>query len=112
MAIWDLRNRGLETNQAADLKAQRDKQLTQVGNLTVLSKSANDNIKQTLSQLDNKDRYIRFLQAARSKADSINLALASNSTSEGRAMNRRTRIIIMPKLNQFYDLLNPNSAPQ
>lgn len=221
-------------DQVADLKAQRDKQLTQVGDLTVLSKSANDNIKQTLSQLQQKDQYIQFLQAARSKADSINLALAvnlksvlqdgiadkdvevkvdktvvfinlsdkmlyqsgsanltpkakevlgkiakiiesrpelevmvegytdnvpikttgiednwdlsvkratsvvrvlqktynvnpnkliaagrgeynalaSNSTSEGRAMNRRTRIIIMPKLNQFYDLLNPNAAPQ
>lgn len=220
--------------QVADLKAQRDKQLTQVGDLTVLSKSANDNIKQTLSQLQQKDKYIQFLQAARSKADSINLALAvnltsvlkdgiedkdvevkvdktvvfinlsdkmlyqsgsanltpkakevlgkiakiiesrpdlevmvegytdnvpikatgiednwdlsvkratsvvrvlqktynvnpnkliaagrgeynalaSNSTAEGRAMNRRTRIIIMPKLNQFYDLLNPNAAPQ
>lgn len=221
-------------DQIADLKAQRDKQLTQVGDLTVLSKSANDNIKQTLTQLEQKDKYIQLLQAARSKADSINLALAvnlksvlkdgiedkdvevkvdktvvfinlsdkmlyqsgsanitprakevlgkiakiietrpdlevmvegytdnvpiknsciednwdlsvkratavvrtlqktynvnpnkliaagrgefntlaSNSTSEGRAMNRRTRIIIMPKLNQFYDLLNPNAAPQ
>lgn len=220
-------------DQIADLKSQRDKQLTQVGDLTVLSKSANDNIKQTLSQLETKDKYIRVLQAARSKADSINLALAvnltsvlkdgiedkdvevrvdktvvfinlsdkmlyqsgsanltprakevlgkiakiiesrpdlevmvegytdnvpiknsclednwdlsvkratsvvrtlqktynvnpnkliaagrgeyntlaSNSTSEGRAMNRRTRIIIMPKLNQFYDLLNPSAAP-
>ena len=37
-------------------------------------------------------------------------ALASNDTSEGRSMNRRTRIIIMPKLNQFYDLLNPEKA--
>lgn len=221
-------------DQIVDLKAQRDKQLTQVGDLTVLSKSANDNIKQTLSQLEKKDKYIQLLQAARSKADSINLALAvnlksvlkdgiededvevrvdktvvfinlsdkmlyqsgsanitpraqevlgkiakiiesrpdlemmvegytdnvpiknscmednwdlsvkratavvrtlqktygvnpnkliaagrgefntlaSNSTAEGRAVNRRTRIIIMPKLNQFYDLLNPSIAPQ
>ncbi len=219
--------------QIADLRAQRDQQLTQVGDLTVLSKSANDNIKQTLTQLESKDKYIQLLQAARSKADSINLALAvnlkgvlqdgimdkdvevkvdktvvfinlsdkmlyqsgsakltprakevlgkiakiiesrpdlevmvegytdnvpiknscmednwdlsvkrstsvvrmlqrdyginpnkliaagrgeyntlaSNDTSEGRATNRRTRIIIMPKLNQFYDLLNPNAVP-
>ncbi len=218
-------------DQVADLKSQRDKQLEQVGDLTVLSKSANDNIKETLSQLDKKDKYIRLLQAARTKADSINLALAvnlksvlkdgiededveikvdktvvfinlsdkmlyesgsanltsrakevlgkiakiiesrpelevmvegytdnvpikttgiqdnwdlsvkratsvvrvlqntynidpnkliaagrgqynaiaTNETSEGRAMNRRTRIIIMPKLNQFYDLLNPTN---
>jgi chemotaxis protein MotB len=219
--------------QVADLKMQREKQLEQVGDLTVLSKSANENIRQTLSQLEEKDKYIRLLQAARSKADSINLALAvnlksvlkdgiededvevkvdktvvfinlsdkmlyqsgsanittrarevlgkiatiiesrpdvevmvegytdnvpiknacmednwdlsvkratsvvrtlqqqygvnpnkliaagrgeyntlaSNATAEGRATNRRTRIIIMPKLEQFYDLLNPNAAP-
>ncbi len=217
--------------QVADLKKQRDAQLSQVGDLTVLSKSANDNIAQTLAQLEKKDKYIQLLQEARTKADSINLALAvnlksvlkdgiadedieikvdktvvfinlsdkmlyksgsanltpkaqevlgkiakiiedkpdlevmvegytdnvpikttgiqdnwdlsvkratsvvrvlqntynvdpnkliaagrgqynalaSNETAEGRAINRRTRIIIMPKLNQFYDLLNPNN---
>jgi chemotaxis protein MotB len=219
--------------QLADCKAQRDKQLSQVGNLTVLSQSANDNIKETLSQLEGKDKYIRLLQAAKTKADSINLALAvnlkaalkegiddkdvdvkvdktvvfinlsdkmlyqsgsynltpkandvlrkiaaiiesrpnlevmvegytdnkpyknnclddnwdlsvkrstsvvralqrdfkvnpnrliaagrgeyntmaSNDTDAGRATNRRTRIIILPKLDQFYDLLNPDMAP-
>ncbi len=219
--------------QIDDIKKQRDKQVEQVGDLTVLSQSANNNIKETLSQLENKDKYIRFLQAAKTKADSINLALAinlkgvlakgiedddvevkvdktvvfinlsdkmlyesgsakitpranevlgkiakiiesrpelevmvegytdnvpiknsciednwdlsvkrstsvvralqknfnvdpnrliaagrgeyntlaSNDTAEGRSMNRRTRIIIMPKLNQFYDLLNPEEVP-
>lgn len=218
--------------QLADAQKQRDQQLTQVGDLTVLSKSANDNIKETLSQLEKKDKYIQLLQTARSKADSINLALAvnlksvlkdgiddqdidvkvdktvvyinlsdkmlyesgsykltsranevlgkiaqivksrpevdvmvegytdnvpykngnlednwdlsvkrstsvvralqtqygvdpnkliasgrgeyntlaSNDTPDGKATNRRTRIIILPKLNQFYDLLNPNNA--
>ncbi|HSF89914.1 MAG TPA: OmpA family protein, partial [Saprospiraceae bacterium] len=38
--------------------------------------------------------------------------LAPNDTKEGRATNRRTRIIIMPKLDQFYDLLNPNNVPK
>lgn len=220
-------------DQVADLKSQRDKQLEQVGDLTVLSKSANENISQTLAQLEQKDKYITFLQKAKSKADSINLALAvnlksvlkdgiededievkvdktvvfinlsdkmlyqsgsanitdragevlgkiaqiiesrpelevmvegytddvpisndcmqdnwdlsvkratsvvrvlqteyevnpdrliaagrgeyntlaPNDTDEGRAMNRRTRIIIMPKLNEFYDLLNPKAIP-
>ena len=37
-------------------------------------------------------------------------ALASNADEEGRSTNRRTRIIIMPKLNQFYDLLDPSKA--
>ena len=64
--------------QLADCKNQRDKQLTQVGDLTVLSKKANDNINQTLSQLQDKDKYIQMLLAAKTKADSINLALAVN----------------------------------
>jgi chemotaxis protein MotB len=64
--------------QLADCQTQRDKQLTQVGNLTVLSKGANDNISQTLAQLQDKDHYIQMLLAAKDKADSINLALAIN----------------------------------
>lgn len=64
--------------QLNDCKAQRDKQLTQVGDLTVLSKGANDNIGQTLAQLKDKDQYIQLLLAAKNKADSINLALAVN----------------------------------
>ena len=221
-------------DQLDDCKKQRDKQLTQVGDLTVLSQSANENIKETLQQLQQKDKYIQLLQAAKTKADSINLALAvnlktvlkdgiededvevkvdktvvmvnlsdkmlyqsgsanitsranevlgkiatiiksrpgfdvmiegytdnvpiktdcmkdnwdlsvkratsvaralqdnhsidpnrliaagrgeyntlaSNDTAEGRAKNRRTRIIIMPQLDQFYDLLNPNEVPK
>ena len=220
--------------QVSDARSQRDKQLTQVGDLTVLSQSANDNIKETLSQLEKKDSYINLLQAAKTKADSINLALAvnlkgvlsqgiadqdveikvdktvvfvnisdkmlftsgssdisprayevlgkiakivesrpdlevmvegytdnvpisnscltdnwdlsvkratsvvrilqknyginpdrliaagrgeyntlaDNNTFEGRSTNRRTRIIILPKLNQFYDLLNPKMVPK
>jgi chemotaxis protein MotB len=221
-------------NQLADVKAIRDRQLNTVTDLTDLSKSANANIKETLGQLEKKDKYIQLLQAAKTRADSINLALAvnlknvlkdglddkdvevkvdktvvfvnlsdkmlyqvgsatltpkanevlakiaaivqsrpevevmvegytdnqpiktacfddnwdlsvkrstsvvralqrqhnvdpnrliaagrgeyntlaPNSTPEGRATNRRTRIIILPKLDQFYDLLNPNKVPQ
>jgi len=72
--IKDLRD------QINDLKSLRDKQMEQVGNLTVLSKAANDNIDKTLGQLEKKDKYINRLQAARTKADSINLALAVNLT--------------------------------
>jgi chemotaxis protein MotB len=217
-----------------DLRQQRDKQLNQVDDLTTLSQSASENIRETLSQLQNKDKYIQMLQAAKTRADSINLALAvnlkgvlsegiededvevkvdktvvfvnlsdkmlyqtgsykitsradevlgkiakiiksrpdlevmvegytdnqpintscirdnwdlsvlrstsvvrslqekhgidpnrliaagrgeynamaSNATAEGRSQNRRTRIIILPKLDQFYDLLNPNEVPK
>ncbi len=220
-------------DQIEDIRKARDKQVQQVGDLTVLSQSAINNIKTTLDQLEGKDRYIKYLQAAKTQADSINLALAvnlksvlkqgiddqdvdikvdktvvfinlsdkmlyqsgsanitiranevlgkiaqivasrpdvevmvegytdnvpiknaclednwdlsvkrstaviralqknfkidpnkliaagrgeyntlaDNATADGRATNRRTRIIIMPKLNQFYDLLNPANVP-
>jgi chemotaxis protein MotB len=226
--IEDLRS------QLTDCKNLRDKQLTNVGELTVLSKEANNNMKETLAQLEKKDKYIHYLQAAKSKADSLNLALAfnlkgvlkdglddqdvdvkvdktvvfvnlsdkvlfkkgsfelsskasavlaniakiidsrpdlevmvegytdndpiknsctkdnwdlsvhrstsvvrllqsefkinpnrliaagrgefnelvPNTTPENKAINRRTRIIILPKLNQFYELLDPKNAPQ
>jgi len=64
--------------QIADLRQIRDKTVEQVGDLTVLSQSANDNIKETLAQLEGKDKYIQLLQAAKTKADSVNLALAVN----------------------------------
>ncbi len=231
----DLREEQIQDlkDQIQDIRGQRDKQVEQVGDLTVLSQSASENIKETLSQLENKDEYIQILQNAKSKADSVNLALAvnlqsvlvdgirdqdievkvdktvvfvnlsdkmlyqsgsstltpragevlskiaqiiqsrpglevmvegytdnvpmrsscisdnwdlsvkrstsvvralqnnygidpnrliaagrgeynalaSNATAEGRSTNRRTRIIILPKLDEFYDLLNPNNVP-
>ncbi|MFN4081251.1 MAG: OmpA family protein [Saprospiraceae bacterium] len=221
-------------DQLADMRSQRDRQLNTVGDLTNLSQSATQNIQATLAQLEQKDKYIQFLQKAKSRADSINLALAvnltsvlrdgiedkdievkvdktvvfvnlsdkmlfqsgsasltpraqevlgkiaeivksrpdlevmvegytdnvpiknnciednwdlsvkrstsvvrvlqntykidpnrliaagrgeynalaSNATPEGRSTNRRTRIIILPKLDQFYELLNPNNVPK
>ncbi len=67
-------------DQIVDLRKNRDKQLDAVGNLTVLSKEANENINKTLSQLEQKDKYINLLRAARTKTDSLNLALALNLT--------------------------------
>ncbi len=67
--------------QIDDLRQQRDVQVDQVEDLTSLSQSANDNIKETLTQLETKDEYIKLLQAARTKTDSINLALAVNLKS-------------------------------
>ena len=32
--------------------------------------------------------------------------LFDNNTSSNRAKNRRTRIVVLPKLDQFYDLIN------
>ena len=68
----------LLAEQIADLKMQRDNQSKQAGELVTLSQSANNNIKETLSQLEKKDKYLHYLQAAKTKADSINLALAVN----------------------------------
>ena len=31
--------------------------------------------------------------------------LESNDSAEGRSINRRTRIVILPKLDQFFDIL-------
>jgi len=33
------------------------------------------------------------------------IPVASNATAEGRAKNRRTRIIVLPKLDQFFDIV-------
>jgi chemotaxis protein MotB len=33
------------------------------------------------------------------------IPLSSNDTAEGRAQNRRTRIIVLPKLDQFFDMV-------
>lgn len=68
-------------SQISDLRKVRDTQMEQVGGLTVLNQSANENINRTLSQLEKKDKYINLLQNARTKADSMNLALAVNLKS-------------------------------
>ncbi|AWW00302.1 OmpA/MotB family protein [Arcticibacterium luteifluviistationis] len=66
--------------QVSDLQSARNQQMQQVEGLTVLSKAAADNIDKTLVQLAQRDEYINLLRNAKSKADSMNLALAVNLT--------------------------------
>lgn len=47
----------------------------------------------------------RLIAAGRSQY----IPLAPNDTAENKAKNRRTKIIIMPKLNQFFDLLEQDA---
>ncbi|WP_111706861.1 OmpA/MotB family protein [Lutibacter citreus] len=61
--------------QVDGLKKDKENTLQYVDNLTVLSKSASDNIKETLAQMGKKDEYIQHIQKAMTRKDSINLAL-------------------------------------
>jgi chemotaxis protein MotB len=38
------------------------------------------------------------------------LPVGSNDTVEGRGANRRTRIVILPQLDQFFKLLEPKKS--
>lgn len=44
-----------------------------------------------------------MIAAGRSEYNSI----ATNDTEDGRSANRRTRIVILPQLDQFFKLLEP-----
>ncbi|TYQ00129.1 chemotaxis protein MotB [Tenacibaculum adriaticum] len=65
-----------------DLRKDKENTLQQVGDLTVLTKGANDNIKETLAQLSKKDKYINRIRAAASKKDSLNLVVAFHLKKE------------------------------
>jgi len=63
-------------SRVTELKKDKENTLQQVENLTVLTQGANDNIKETLSQLSKKDKYINKIREAASKKDSLNLVVA------------------------------------
>jgi len=71
----------LETT-VEELKKDKKRTLEFVDNLTVLTKGANDNIKETLIQLSKKDAYINRVRAATTKKDSLNLVLAFHLKKE------------------------------
>ena len=59
-----------------NLKEDKAHSLKQVENLTILTQSSSDNIKEVISQLSEKDKYINGIRDAMTQKDSINLALA------------------------------------
>ncbi|MBL4745854.1 MAG: OmpA family protein [Flavobacteriaceae bacterium] len=61
--------------QVVDLKKDKEKTLEFVGDLTVLSRSASENIKETLAQMAKKDEFIHHIQNAMNAKDSLNLAI-------------------------------------
>ncbi|WP_299678892.1 OmpA family protein [uncultured Tenacibaculum sp.] len=65
-----------------ELRKDKENTIQQVENLTVLTKGANDNIKETLAQLSKKDKYINKIRAAASKKDSLNLVVAFHLKKE------------------------------
>jgi chemotaxis protein MotB len=66
----------LLNKQISRLEKQNDNAIKQVENLTDLSKGASDNIKNVISQLSEKDKYINGIRDAMTKKDSLNLAVA------------------------------------
>ncbi len=65
-----------------ELKEDKKRTLEYVDNLTVLTKGANANIKETLIQLSKKDAYINKIRAAATKKDSLNLVVAFHLKKE------------------------------
>jgi chemotaxis protein MotB len=61
--------------QVEGLQKDKEKTLEYVDNLTVLSQSASESIKETIAQMGKKDEYIQHIQKAMTRKDSINLAL-------------------------------------
>ncbi len=81
MQKCQVENEGLK-EQVADLKSDKQRALKQVDDLTVLTQSSSDNIKEVISQLSEKDKYINGIREAMTRKDSINLAIKYQLTKE------------------------------
>lgn len=73
MSALESQNKFLTESRSADMR--------QIENLTMLSQSASSNIRDVISQLSEKDKYINGIRGAMSRKDSVNLALAVNLKS-------------------------------
>jgi chemotaxis protein MotB len=68
------------TEQVKALKEDKKTALKQVENLTVLTQSSSDNIKNVITQLSEKDKYINGVRDAMTQKDSLNLAIKFHLT--------------------------------
>lgn len=68
------------SEQIKSLKDDKKTALKQVENLTVLTQSSSDNIKNVISQLSEKDKYINGVRKAMTQKDSLNLAIKYHLT--------------------------------
>ncbi|WP_088324070.1 OmpA/MotB family protein [Polaribacter tangerinus] len=68
------------TEQVKYLQEDKKTALKQVENLTVLTQSSSDNIKNVISQLSEKDKYINGIREAMTQKDSLNLAIKYHLT--------------------------------
>ena len=68
------------TEQVKYLQEDKKTALKQVENLTVLTQSSSDNIKNVISQLSEKDKYINGIRKAMTQKDSLNLAIKYHLT--------------------------------
>ena len=68
------------TEQVKSLKEDKKTAIKQVENLTVLTQSSSDNIKNVIFQLSEKDKYINGIRTAMTKKDSLNLAIKFHLT--------------------------------
>lgn len=68
------------SEQVKSLQDDKKVALKQVENLTVLTQSSSDNIKNVISQLSEKDKYINGVRKAMTQKDSLNLAIKYHLT--------------------------------
>lgn len=80
--LADKENRDLKIvtleEEVLHLKATGNALLNQLSELSVITKAQAESIKQSLANLSTKDAYIKDLQVANARKDSINLALVMN----------------------------------
>ncbi len=69
-------------SQIKNLEKQNENSVQQIDNLTVLSTSGSENVKEIIAQLSEKDKYINGIRDAMTRKDSLNLAIKYQLTKQ------------------------------